>query len=98
MATGSGEMPQVRLEDGLEQYVLCGTLLDQFSRAEALATGMAAKGRKRPGNAFEAAGRTACDLKKRGESNGTDASCSPPFLLCGAKAPHDPPSEPMDGG
>lgn len=44
MATDPGEMPQVRLEDELEQHVLCGALLDQFSRAEVLATGTAAKG------------------------------------------------------
>ena len=47
MATDPGEMPQVRLEDELEQHVLCGALLDQFSRAEALATGTAAKGDRR---------------------------------------------------
>lgn len=44
MATDPDEMPHVRLEDDLEQHILCGALLEQLNRAESLATGTVAKG------------------------------------------------------
>lgn len=43
-ATAPEDMPTVKMEDELEQHMLCGELLEQFERAEATASGVVAKG------------------------------------------------------
>ena len=43
-ATAPEDLPHVRLDDELEQHMLCGELFDQLDRAEATATGTVAKG------------------------------------------------------
>lgn len=43
-ATASEDMPAIRMDDELEQHMLCGELLDRLDRAEATARGVAAKG------------------------------------------------------
>lgn len=43
-ATAPEDLPHVRVDDELEQHMLCGALLDQLDRAEATATGTVAKG------------------------------------------------------
>ena len=43
-ATDPDDLPHVRLDDELEQYMLCGVLFDQLDRAEATAAGTTAKG------------------------------------------------------
>lgn len=43
-ATAPEDMPAVKMEDELEQHMLCGELLEQFDRAEATASGVVAKG------------------------------------------------------
>lgn len=43
-ATALEDMPTVRIEDELEQHMLCGELLEQFERAEATASGVVSKG------------------------------------------------------
>lgn len=43
-ATAPEDMPYVKIEDELEQHMLCGELMDQLDRAEATACGVTAKG------------------------------------------------------
>ncbi len=69
-ATAPEDLPHVRLDDELEQHMLCGELFDQLDRAEATSNGN--RGQGHPGNPAAGAG-----LYKPGDRRAVPSSGQP---------------------